>query len=142
MSLSPADKDLIYFVSCALNGLQADKERAEAPVSLDDLSDEDFVKMLTEDNPALESVDDDETLDALLTDMDESIGREYAAPPQVLKGAPVWFLARDRNGDGQLTILEFTPNLSQRSLALFGRYDVDGDEIITADEAKKGPSAQ
>ena len=110
--------------------------------NLSELSDEEIRDLFTDGNPALESVDDDELLDSLLNDMDESAVREYAAPPQVLRGAPVWFLARDKNGDGQLTILEFAPNLSQRSLALFGRYDADGDEIITADEAKKGPSAQ
>lgn len=110
--------------------------------NLSELSDEDIRNLFIEGNPALESVDDDELLDSLLSDMDESSVREYATPPQVLKGAPVWFLARDKNGDGQLTLLEFAPNLSQRSLALFGRYDYDGDEMITADEARKGPSAQ
>ena len=110
--------------------------------NLSEMSDEEFRNLFTDGNPALESVDDEELLDSLLSDMDDSAVREYAAPPQVLRGAPVWFLARDKNGDGQLTILEFAPNLSQRSLALFGRYDADGDEIITADEARKGPSAQ
>lgn len=110
--------------------------------NLAELTDEEIRDLFTEGNPALESVDDDELLGALLTDMDESMTREYAAPPQTLQGAPVWFLARDKNGDGQLTILEFAPNLSQKSLALFGRYDVNKDDIITADEARRGPVGQ
>ncbi len=114
----------------------------DGDANLSELSDQEILELFTDGNPALESVDDDELLDSLLSDMDDSAVREYAAPPQTLKGAPVWFLARDRNGDGQLTILEFAPNLSQKSLALFGRYDADGDDIITADEAKKGPSVQ
>ncbi|MBQ9874201.1 MAG: hypothetical protein IJM30_07035 [Thermoguttaceae bacterium] len=114
----------------------------DGDANLEDMDEDELREMFTEGNPAMESVDDDEMLDALLVDMDESAVREFAAPPQVLKGAPVWFLARDVNGDGQLTLLEFAPNLSARLLALFGRYDADGDQVITAEEARKGPSAQ
>ncbi len=116
--------------------------RNDGEASLADLSDDDVRNMFTEGNPALESVNDDEMLDALLADMDESSVREYAAPPQELRGVPVWFLARDKNGDGQLTLLEFAPQLSQRLLALFGRYDADGDQLITAEEARRRPVNQ
>lgn len=113
--------------------------RNDGETSLADMTDEEVRGVFVEGNPALESVDDEEMLDALLSDMDESSVREYAAPPQQLIGAPVWFLARDKNGDGQLTLLEFAPQLSPRLLALFGQYDADGDQIITAEEARRGP---
>ena len=110
--------------------------------NLAELTDEEIRDLFTEGNPALESVDDDELLGALLTDMDESMTRRVRGALLKRQGAPVWFLARDKNGDGQLTILEFAPNLSQKSLALFGRYDANKDDIITADEARRGPVGQ
>ena len=113
---------------------EAEKERSEAPIDLDELSDDDFVKMLTEDNPALESVDDEEVLDVLLTDMDEATFREYAAAPEELVGVPVWFLARDANGDGQLSLREFAPNLTPAAVAQFGKLDSNADGFITAEE--------
>lgn len=125
-----------------LNEQEAHEARLinEGETSLAQLSDEEVRGLFTADNPALESVQDEETLDALLTDMNETSVREYAAPAQALKGAPLWFLARDLNGDGQLSILEFTPNLSQQHLALFGRYDSNDDHLITVEEARKGPT--
>ncbi len=107
--------------------------------SLADMSEDDVRDVFNKDNPALESVDDDELLDVFLTEMDESSLREYAVSPIVVRGTPAWFLARDKNGDGQLTILEFTPDLTAQGLALFGKYDRDGDQMITAEEARKGP---
>lgn len=124
-----------------LSGEEAEEARKinDGETALAELSGEEVRDMFKEGSPALESVDDEEMLDALLADMDESNVREYAASPQVLRGVPVWFLARDKNGDGQLTLLEFAPQLSQRLIALFGRYDADGDQLITAEEAKRGP---
>jgi len=111
-------------------------------VAASEMSEEEIKAELTEDNPALESVDDEELLDALLTDMDESSVREYAAPPQILKGTPVWFLARDKNGDGQLTLREFAPSLSTAGVAQFGKLDADSDGVITADEVRKATGKQ
>ena len=101
--------------------------------------------MLTEDNPAMESVEDEELLDVLLSDMDESTFREYAAAPEELIGTPVWFLARDVNGDGQLSLREFAPNLTAAGVAQFGKLDLNADGLITAEEVKKavgGSNAQ
>ncbi len=121
---------------------EAEKERSEAPIELDELSDDDFVKMLTEDNPALESVDDEEVLDVLLTDMDESTFREYAAAPEELVGVPVWFLARDANGDGQLSLREFAPNLTPAAVAQFGKLDSNADGFVAADECRAATKQQ
>ena len=105
---------------------------------LADMTDEDVDELLLEEELLLE---DEELLDAFLTDVDESTKREFTVSPAVVRGTPGWFLANDKDGDGQLTILEFAPGLSQKNLALFGKYDVDGDQIITAEEARKA-SAQ
>ncbi len=104
---------------------------------LAELSDEDFIKLMTEDNPALESVEDEELLGVLLADMDESNYREYTTPPQVMVGVPVWFLARDVNGDGQLTLLEFAPSLLPSAVAQFGKFDANADGLITAEEIRE-----
>lgn len=109
----------------------------QAPEELEALSDEEFMNLFTEGNPALESVDDSELLDVLLTDMDESSVREYAPAPADMLGVPVWFIARDVNGDGQLTLREFAPNLSPSAIAQFGKLDLDADGLITSAEIKQ-----
>jgi len=116
---------------------ELERERAEVDAEdFADLSDSEFKEMMTEGNPALEGVEDEKLLGVLLQEMDESMVREYAAPPQTLVGAPVWFLARDANGDGQLTLREFAPNLTAEGIALFGKLDADADGVVTAEEAK------
>ncbi len=113
---------------------------AAAVVSPDDaiseMTDDEVEAALTEGNPALESVDDEELLGVLLSDMDASSVREYSAPPTTLLGVPVWFLARDANGDGQLSLREFAPTLSVPATATFGKLDKNADGYISADEAK------
>ena len=104
---------------------------------LDALSDEEFMNLFTEGNPAMEIVDDSELLDVLLTDMDESSVREYAPAPADMLGVPVWFIARDVNGDGQLTLREFAPNLSPSAIAQFGKLDANADGFITSAEIKQ-----
>ena len=45
-----------------------------------------------------------------------------------------WFLARDQDGDGQLTVGEFSPTGTAADLAEFNTYDANGDGVITAKE--------
>ncbi|MCL2347741.1 MAG: hypothetical protein FWC50_05700 [Planctomycetaceae bacterium] len=63
-----------------------------------------------------------------------SSSRKFAAPSQ---GLPQWFIQRDLNGDGQITLFEFDPTLSNASLVLFGKLDKNGDGVITPDELQK-----
>ena len=69
--------------------------------------------------------------------------REYAPSESETEGIPRWFLARDANGDGQLSLREFAPTLSLEATAFFGRLDADGDGLVTPDEVRefleKGP---
>ena len=55
--------------------------------------------------------------------------RRYAAPTV---GLPAWFVQRDLNGDGQVSLYEFcAPNFHNEDLARFGRLDHNGDGFIT-----------
>ncbi len=112
---------------------ETDKENANA---LAEMSDEEVIAMFVEENKALEDVEDQELLGVLLTEIDSATRREYAAPPEALKNVPVWFLARDVNGDGQLTLREFAPTLSTPAVAYFGKLDKNSDGFVVPDEAR------
>ncbi len=62
--------------------------------------------------------------------------RKYFVPLNELKGVPNWFVLRDKNGDGQLSMVEFDPTLSPAGLATFGRLDKNGDGFLTPDEVR------
>lgn len=110
-----------------------DKENANA---LAEMSDEEALAMFVEENKALEDIEDQELLGVLLTEIDSATRREYAASPAALKNVPVWFLARDVNGDGQLTLREFAPTLSTPAVAYFGKLDKNGDGFVVPDEVR------
>ena len=58
----------------------------------------------------------------------------YVRPSRLPPGLPEWFVRRDLNGDGQLSLSEFAPNPTQADLEEFARYDKNGDGFITARE--------
>jgi Ca2+-binding EF-hand superfamily protein len=60
--------------------------------------------------------------------------KKYHTAPETLQGLPAWFIAQDKDGDGQISLLEFAPALSPEALAAFGRLDKNGDGFITPDE--------
>ncbi|MCL2305897.1 MAG: EF-hand domain-containing protein, partial [Planctomycetaceae bacterium] len=62
--------------------------------------------------------------------------RKYHVPLSELRGVPNWFVLRDKNGDGQLSMLEFDPTLSPKGLAEFARLDKNGDGFLTPDEVR------
>jgi len=47
---------------------------------------------------------------------------------------PAWFVERDADGDGQLTLAEFSPKLRSTEVAQFKAYDVNDDGLLTAAE--------
>lgn len=79
---------------------------------------------------------DDKSLEAVTAGQQIPQERKYYRSPADLRGLPAWFILQDRDGDGQLTLLEFAPSLSPASIALFGRLDKNGDGILTADEVR------
>lgn len=83
---------------------------------------------------------DDATYEEIITGRQIPAERKYYTSPEALRGVPAWFLIRDRDGDGQVSLSEFAPSLSARALALFGRLDLNGDGFITPNEVR--PTAQ
>jgi Ca2+-binding EF-hand superfamily protein len=72
-------------------------------------------------------------------------GQRFFVPPaRRLAGAPPWFIARDLDGDGQLTLSEFAPQATQADIEEFNRYDTNHDGVITVDEVLKSgkPAAE
>jgi Ca2+-binding EF-hand superfamily protein len=49
-------------------------------------------------------------------------------------GLPDWFTRKDVNGDGQVTLAEFSDSLTDDIAAEFARYDLNNDGVITAQE--------
>ena len=49
-------------------------------------------------------------------------------------GLPEWFTRKDVNGDGQVTLAEFSDSLTDDVAAEFARYDLNNDGVITAQE--------
>jgi len=58
---------------------------------------------------------------------------------QLPRGLPPWFVPRDADGNGQLTMAEYAPKATRLQLAEFTRYDRNGDGVVTAEECARGP---
>ena len=112
-------------------------EKAEEEEGLADLTEEELDAMLDETEESVGTVDDPKLFGLLLEEMDESKQREFAAPLEQVKGMPLWFLSRDTNGDGQLSLREFAPGLSLEATAFFGKLDLDHDGLLTPDEVRE-----
>lgn len=65
--------------------------------------------------------------------------RKYYRPLSELRGVPAWFIRHDRDGDGQVSLIEFAPTLTPQALALFGKLDKNGDGLLTPDEVRVPP---
>ena len=92
--------------------------------------------MVDESDAVVGTEGNSELFDLLLDEMDESKTREFSAPREDLEGMPLWFLARDLNGDGQLSLNEFAPKLSLKATAFFGQLDADADGLVTPEEVR------
>jgi Ca2+-binding EF-hand superfamily protein len=59
----------------------------------------------------------------------------FLSPTERLpKGLPDWFLQKDVNGDGQVTMAEFSSTWNDTVAAEFATYDRNNDGVITAEE--------
>ena len=62
-------------------------------------------------------------------------GARFLTPAERLpKGLPDWFLAKDTNGDGQISMSEFSQSWNEATAKDFSSYDLNGDGVITAEE--------
>ena len=57
-------------------------------------------------------------------------------------GLPEWFIAKDLDGDGQLTVGEYSPTANSQELADFAKLDANGDGVMTARECVGKPVAR
>jgi hypothetical protein len=52
-------------------------------------------------------------------------------------GLPDWFLRKDADGDGQVTMAEYARDWSAETAEEFAKYDLNGDGVITPAECLK-----
>ncbi len=116
---------------------EKESEGDEEETELADLSEAEMNALVKDSNAAVGDKIDPELFGLLLDEMDESKLREFSAPRHLLQGLPVWFLARDLNGDGQLTLREFAPGLSVDATAFFGKLDRNSDGLLTPEEVRE-----
>ena len=50
------------------------------------------------------------------------------------EGLPEWFIQKDKDEDGQISMAEFSNSWSDATVSEFFRYDLDGDGVITPKE--------
>ena len=106
---------------------------ADAQEQMDDATEE-MIK--SNDKPM-----DDDAYEKMLAERYTPAARPYYAPPSSLRGVPPWFVMLDKNGDGQISLIEFAPALSPASVALFKRLDKNGNGFIEPDEVRVSPSS-
>jgi Ca2+-binding EF-hand superfamily protein len=64
-------------------------------------------------------------------------GRFLTAKERLPQNLPEWFLQKDVDGDGQVTMAEFATEWTRERAREFDRYDLNHDGIITAAECLK-----
>lgn len=136
---------LIRPVSAPIRKAAADEEQIDPAQKPADISPEEFSQIVADADKGAGTEKEPELFGVLTQESSPSTAavREFAPSANETAGIPRWFLARDANGDGQLTLREFAPTLSLESTAFFGRLDADSDGLITPDEVReyleKGP---
>lgn len=66
----------------------------------------------------------------------------YVRASRMPSGLPEWFVEGDTNGDGQMSMAEFSAKWSSTELDRFDTYDHDHDGMITAQECARGELVQ
>jgi hypothetical protein len=64
--------------------------------------------------------------------------RFLPARERLPKDIPGWFTSKDRDGDGQVAMAEYSSRWTEREADAFARYDADGDGFIGTEEALRG----
>lgn len=116
-----------------IHPLSAKVKEAPAPAAakkLADLTESEFNSMMNKPGAGSDRIT------TLLNQAAASAEREYTVSPEQLAGIPGWFILKDKNGDGQLSLYEFAVPLTTNSIAFFGRLDLNGDGLITPDELR------
>jgi len=105
---------------------------ASDPVETSEVPDDNLEEMIKENEQPV----DDDVYQKMLEERLIPSARPYHVLPETLRGVPSWFIMLDKNGDGQISLLEFAPTLNQRRIMLFKQYDKNNDWFITPDEVR------
>lgn len=70
------------------------------------------------------------------------IRRFFVIPSQLPQGVAGWFLDNDADGDGQITMAEFSANWTEVEATRFGSYDLNSDGVITASECAQAETGR
>ena len=132
---------LIHPISAPIRKAAADEEKIDPSQKPADISPEEFTRIVTDADQGIGTEEEPALFGILTQESGASAAtvREFAPSANETAGIPRWFLARDANGDGQLTLREFSPSLSLESTAFFGRLDTDSDGLVTPDEVREYP---
>jgi Ca2+-binding EF-hand superfamily protein len=67
----------------------------------------------------------------------------FLSPTERLpKGMPDWFLRGDADGDGQVSMVEYSATWNDQIAAEFQKYDLDSDGLVTPEECQKAESSK
>jgi len=79
---------------------------------------------------------DDDVYQRMLEERQIPAARPYHVLPETLRGVPAWFVMLDKNGDGQISLVEYVPTLVPATVRLFKRLDKNDDGFIEPNEAR------
>jgi hypothetical protein len=67
----------------------------------------------------------------------------FLSPQERLpQGLPEWFVRKDGDADGQVTMAEYSQAWSDSLAEEFTKYDLNGDGVVTPEEALKAQSSK
>lgn len=121
--------------SLSVSGLSGPPSGAPAEAAITPETAEGVAPESNPDEAKLDSLDRERTSTFRRTP--RSLQKFYIPPTSLPQGLPEWFLSRDGDGDGQLTLREYSPGMIRSEIDEFYRYDLDRDGVITAQEASK-----
>ena len=111
---------------------RADSPPVVSPTETQESPNEDMEEMMK----ANEQPVDEDVYQRLLEERQIPVSRPYHVVSEQLRGVPTWFLIRDRNGDGQVSLAEFAPTLALATVKIFERLDKNGNGLIEPDEVR------
>ena len=68
--------------------------------------------------------------------------RAVSAQDRLPSGLPSWFKEKDRDGDGQISMSEYSSAWDDETAQQFGKYDLNGDGVITPAECLKSSGSR
>ena len=124
-------------MAAAQQAAQQPQQTQEIPVALIDDTVESVMESTDEPEVSVEGEESEESEEPSQPGTEQSGSKRFVTPESRLTGLPKWFLDKDSNGDGQLTVAEYAPDSQEAHLAQFAHYDRNNDGVLTAQECPK-----